>query len=56
MNDEELDPKLDDAEEDLEDDPLVAGNKKADDDSLDELAEEEDAVLPEDEFDDKDLW
>ncbi|HEY4508712.1 MAG TPA: hypothetical protein VJC13_00290 [Candidatus Paceibacterota bacterium] len=64
MNDDEI---KDDAEveDDVDlsvddDDSLTPGKKKSKgldgDDSLDELAEEEDAILPEDEFDDKDLW
>ncbi|MFZ2621231.1 MAG: hypothetical protein WAX85_01905 [Minisyncoccia bacterium] len=50
-------------EEDVEDldDELVPGKKKGkklpvEDDSLDTLAEEEEEVLPEDSFDDIDLW
>ena len=48
-------------EEDLDDDFLSGGKtkKKAlgeDTESLDDLAEEEDALLDEDSFDDVDLW
>ena len=43
-----------------EDDVLVPGSKKPKkiegDDSLDELADEEEVALPEDNFDDQDLW
>ena len=62
---DELEPKeLDDtAEEDLDeiDDDLILGKKKgkkagAEDDSLDALADEEEETLPEDSFDDVDLW
>ena len=63
MPDDDLDPKeeLDGEEvEDDFDDPLNPGKKKpkkvAEDDSLDELADEEETALPEDSFDDVDLW
>ena len=50
----------DDLDGSIDDDILAPGKKKSkelgEDDSLDELAEEEDVVLPEDEYDDKDLW
>ena len=66
--DDDLDPKDKDLEEtegelDSFDDDLVLGNKKpkkpGEDDpveSLDALADEEGDVLPEDSFDDQDLW
>lgn len=63
-DDELLDPKDKVLEEDEEtddlDDALIPGKKKGkkapiDDDSVDELAEEE-VALPEDSFDDVDLW
>ena len=67
--DDDLDPKdkeledVDEGEVDEFDDDLLLGNKKpkkkvGDDDpeSLDVLAEEEDGILPEDSFDDQDLW
>jgi len=66
--DDDLDPKDKDLEEDEEegsddfDDELILGNKKSKKsgaepvESLDELAEEEDGALPEDSFDDQDLW
>ena len=60
--DDDLEPK-DLEDEFVDDDDLISGNKKpkkssddVDEDSLDSLAEEEDAVLPEDSFDDVDLW
>ena len=63
MNDEDeiKDNELDgDLDLETDDDLLISGQKKpkklSEDDSLDELADEEDVVLPEDEFDDKDLW
>jgi hypothetical protein len=62
---DELDPEIKDRdleeEEDL-DDILLPGKKKAknpdvlEEDSLDALAEDEEAVLPEDSYDDEDLW
>ncbi len=66
--DDDLDPKeLEDTEEDsddFDDEPLLGGKKgkkgSTEEDSfisLDELADEEDGLLPEDSFDDdKDLW
>ena len=66
--DDDLDPKDKDLEETVDeldslDDDLVLGNKKPkklnEDDpveSLDALADEEVDVLPEDSFDDEDLW
>ena len=66
--DDDLDPKDKDLEETVDeldslDDDLVLGNKKPkkhlEDDpveSLDALADEEGDVLPEDSFDDEDLW
>lgn len=63
MDDETLEPKDLDADEDAEedlDDALTPGKKKpkkpVEDDSLDALADEEEEVLPEDSFDDVDLW
>ena len=60
--DDDLEPK-DLEDEFADDDDLISGNKKSkkssddvDEDSLDSLVEEEDAVLPEDSFDDVDLW
>ena len=51
VEDEDLDSDIDD---------LISsgkkGPKKAEDDSLDILADEEDEALPEDSFDDVDLW
>ena len=62
MDDDVLEPKdLDEetTEDDVED-LSALGKKKPkkdlDEDSLDTLAEEEDEVLPEDAFDDQDLW
>lgn len=57
---DDKDPEEEDLDTDI-DDPLLPGKKKAkakDDDllSLDDLTEEEDGVLPEDSFDDVDLW
>ena len=62
--DDELEPKdIDDREDEDADtdlDDLTPGKKKPkkaeDDDSLDALAYEEAEVLPEDSFDDVDLW
>ena len=67
MDDELIDPKEIGADDDIDDaDELVIGKKKpkkigddvdADDpDSLDDLADKETDVLPEDSFDDVDLW
>lgn len=62
---DELDPEIKEEEileDDLDvDDVLIPGKKKPkikDDDvlSLDDLTEEEEEVLPEDGFDDVDLW
>ena len=64
---DELDPEIKDDENEVDnletdvDDVLIPGKKKPkakDDDtlSLDELSEEEEEVLPEDGFDDVDLW
>ncbi len=61
MDDPLLDPEIKD-DDLLEEDPLddiVASSKKPKDlevDSLDALADEEEEVLPEDSFDDQDLW
>ena len=53
-------PKDDDEMGDDMDDVLIPGKKKSkgpsEDDSLDTLADEEEEVLPEDSFDDVDLW
>lgn len=69
--DDDSDPKEKDPEEDADgevddnfDDDLVLGNKKPkkggvhedEVESLDALADEEDGILPEDSFDDEDLW
>ena len=65
--DDDLDPKDKDLESvgneesDDFDDDLILGNKKpkkidGDVESLDALADEEEGVLPEDSFDDEDLW
>jgi hypothetical protein len=69
--DDDLDPKAKDLEDALPedevddfDDGIILGSKKSkkhddDDDvltSLDALADEEDGILPEDSFDDEDLW
>ena len=64
--DDDLDPKDIEDTEDEEidedvDDILLPGKKKSkkptvDDDSLDALADEEDEILPEDAFDDQDLY
>jgi hypothetical protein len=67
MVDDVIDPKdLEDIEDediddDLGDDPLLPGKKKPkkltdDDASLDDLADEEEDVLPEDAYDDLDLF
>ena len=59
--DDDLEPKdIDDELDDDIDDVLIPGKKKPkkidEDDSLDALADEEESVMPEDEFDDVDLW
>ena len=63
MDDPLLDPEIkdeDEVEEDDLDDILTSGTKKPkkdqDDDSLEALAEDEDGTLPEDGYDDTDLW
>lgn len=68
MNDDELKPIQDDDEEEidspddadeLDEDILIGKKKKPNNDEfedLDSLAEEEDEVLPEDSYDDVDLW
>ena len=66
MDDDSLEPKdIVEPEEDDEldtdpDDLLAEGKKKpkkiVDNDSLDVLADDEEEVLPEDSFDDVDLW
>lgn len=64
-DDELLDPKDKDLEDEEDtddiDDALVPGKKKGkknpgEDDSLDALADDEEEALPEDSFDDVDLW
>ena len=64
-DDELLEPKDKELEEDEDiddlDDALIPGKKKgkklpAEDDSLDALADDEEEALPEDAFDDVDLW
>lgn len=63
--DDLLDPEkeIDEAEDEVDDDAILGlvpkkGKVAKDDeeDSLDAAAEEEDAILPEDSFDDIDLW
>lgn len=62
MDDDEIKDPLDDEEVETDtDDVLIPGKKKPkikDDDtvSLDDLGEEEEETLPEDNFDDVDLW
>jgi hypothetical protein len=63
---EDLDPEIKDSdleeEEELDDDVLIPGKKKPknpdalEDDSLDALADDEETILPEDSYDDEDLW
>jgi hypothetical protein len=63
---DELDPEIKDneleEEEEMDDDVLVPGKKKSknpdvvEDDSLDALADAEEDTLPEDSYDDEDLW
>ena len=59
-DDKEKEPKdLDDDMDGDLDDPLMPGKKKGKVDdllSLDDLGDEEEEVLPEDSFDDVDLW
>lgn len=62
--DDALDPEkeIDELEDEVDDDailgmvPKKGKVAKDDDDSLDTLADEEEEVLPEDSFDDVDLW
>ena len=59
--DDDLEPKeIEDELDEVDDEALASGKKKPkkaeEDDSLDALADEEEGMLPEDEFDDVDLW